>query len=189
MIRRQEVFEGLYGAWRLFIRDRSAVALFDDSISGYWKSFFAAVVVLPVYFLLAWIGPAATEPSRGLVTTVLIHAEFYVIGWVLWPLLTAHAAPAFDRDAQYPLYIVAYNWSAGVQAAFLVLAYAIGTVVSMSDGLRFMADLIVLAVLLLYHMFILRVTLNVQTGPAIAIVIFEFVLSQIVLGVRNSVLM
>ena len=48
MITKQEVFKGLYGAWRLLLGDRGAVALFDDSIMGFWKSFFAAILILPI---------------------------------------------------------------------------------------------------------------------------------------------
>ena len=35
MITKQEIYEGLFGAWRLLLQDRGAVALFDDSVSGF----------------------------------------------------------------------------------------------------------------------------------------------------------
>ena len=57
MITREEAITGLYAAWRLFLRDRRAVALFDDSYAGVVKSFFCAVIVLPGYVLLLAFGP------------------------------------------------------------------------------------------------------------------------------------
>ena len=37
-----EIFYGVFGAWRLFRLDPKAMAYFDNSVEGFWKSFFAA---------------------------------------------------------------------------------------------------------------------------------------------------
>ena len=188
MITRQETFEGLYGAWRLFLRDRSVISLFDDSVGGFWKSFFAAVLILPIYAVLVIFGPIGVPSDRNILSILLIHAEFYVIGWVLWPLIMGHLAPAFDRDEKYVLYVVAFNWSAGIQAAILFIIFLLANLLGVSTALGTLVDLVVLIVLLTYHQFILRATLDVPAGPAFGLVIFEFVLSQIVLAVRNAAL-
>ena len=121
MITRQEAFEGLYGAWRLFVRDQSAAALFDDSPNGFWKSFFCAAIVLPAYVPLVLLGPGAVESTRGVLGTLVIESAAYVIGWVAWPLIMAYVTPIIDRDREYMLYIVAFNWSNAVQISLFLL--------------------------------------------------------------------
>jgi hypothetical protein len=189
MITRQEVFEGLYGAWRLLLTDRGAVALFDDSIAGFWKSFFAAFLVLPAYVLVVTFGPVSFESERNILAVLLIHAEFYIIGWILWPLIMGYATPVFDRGEKFALYVVAFNWSAAVRAGLLLAVFLISAILPLSPALAKLLDLLLLVVLLAYHMFVLRTTLDLPAGPAIGLTIFEFILSQVILGVQRGVLM
>ena len=88
MITKQEVFEGVYGAWRLVLGDRSAMALFDDSVLGFWKSFFAAAIVFPMYALLIIMGVFEFEPSRSVPAMILLNIEFY-IRELLWKYIKA----------------------------------------------------------------------------------------------------
>ena len=98
MISRQEAFEGFYGAWRLFFRDQGAAALFDDSISGCWKSFSCAIFVLPLYIPMVLFGAGSVDSARGPIEIAAIEMVFYVIGWVMWPLMMAYIVPILDRD-------------------------------------------------------------------------------------------
>ena len=52
MISGREVAIGIYGAWRLLHFDRAAVQYFDSTIDSFWKSFYAALVVLPAVIVL-----------------------------------------------------------------------------------------------------------------------------------------
>ena len=47
-----ETLRALYGAYRLARLDAGGMAYFDSSIGGFWRSFFAAVLVVPFYALL-----------------------------------------------------------------------------------------------------------------------------------------
>lgn len=189
MITRQEIFEGLYAAWRLLLWDKGAVALLDDSIAGFWKSFFAAVLVLPVYVLLVVLGPIDFESSRSFLSILIIHIEFYIIGWVLWPLVMHYGSQALDRDQHFILYIVAYNWTGALRAGLLLAIFLLSALLPISPALAKLIDLIILAALLAYHTFVARTTLDIPTGAAIGLTIFEFILSQIVLGVQRGVLL
>ena len=39
------------GALRLAQMDRGGLAFFDRSVAGFWRSFYAAALVLPIYIL------------------------------------------------------------------------------------------------------------------------------------------
>ena len=111
MITKQEIYEGLFGAWRLLLRDRGAVALFDDSVSGFWKSFVGAALIFPIYAALLLLGIAEFESTRSLFAVILLHIEFFIIRAVIWPLAMHYIVQALDRDEKYCLYVVAYNWA------------------------------------------------------------------------------
>ncbi len=82
MITSQEAVRRLYAAWRLLLRDRSAVTLLDDSVEGFWKSFSCAVIILPGYILLvAFAGDGPAEGAHP-VRIVVVEGIGYVIGWV-----------------------------------------------------------------------------------------------------------
>ena len=42
-----EIAYGIYGAWRLARLDVTGMEVFDRTVAGFWKSFFAAVLVAP----------------------------------------------------------------------------------------------------------------------------------------------
>ena len=188
MITAQEAFRGLYGAWRLFLRDRSALALFDDSIEGYWKSFSCAAIVLPGYILLVY--GAGAEPSADIhpIRVVFVEGIGYVIGWVAWPLAAAYIAPLLGRGENYMRYIVAYNWSAGTQIVALLLLLVFQGSGIVSEGAFAGIGLVALLILLFYHGFIVRVALDIRVELAVALVIGEFLLGQMIRTVANALL-
>jgi hypothetical protein len=183
MITKQEVFEGLYGAWRLLLGDRGAVALFDDSIAGFWKSFFAAILILPIYLIMTAMGTIEFDASPSLPATVLIVLEFYIIAWVLWPLIIGHILPVLDQSENFTLYIVAYNWMSAIGTGLFFIAVLVTTLLPIPDG--FSALILVGALLgvLGYHGLIAHTTLNISIGVAIGLTIANFILHEIVQGV------
>ena len=188
MITTQEAFRGLYAAWRLFLRDRSALALFDDSVEGYWKSFACAVIVLPGYILLVY--GAGAEPSADVHPLRIIFVEGigYIIGWVAWPLAAAYIAPLLGRGENYMCYIVAYNWSAGTQIVALLLLLVFQSSGLVSEGAFAGIGLVALLILLFYHGFIVRVALDVAVELVVALVIGEFLLGQMIRTVANALI-
>ena len=189
MITKQEVFEGLYGAWRLVLGDRSAMALFDDSVLGFWKSFFAAAIVSPMYALLIIMGVIEFETSRSVPAMILLNIEFYIIGWVLWPLIIGYIVPALDRDEEYALYIVAYNWANVIGASLFFITITASAMLPISAGFSALLTGVVTIGLLTYHVFIARVALDSPLGGAVGLTICEFVIGQIILIVQQGVLM
>jgi hypothetical protein len=183
MITKQEVFEGLYGAWRLLLGDRGAVVLLDDSTAGFWKSFFAAILVLPIYLVMTAMGAIEFDSSRRLPAIVLIVLEFYVIAWVLWPLIIGHVLPIFDRGDKFRLYIVAYNWMSAVGAGLFFIAVLVTTLLPIPDGFAALTMLGALLGVLAYHVFITHTTLSISIGVAIGLTIADFILHEIVQGV------
>ena len=73
---RQEVASSLYGAWRLACLDESGMGYFNISVEGFWRSFFAAVLLAPVYMLA--IGQSLMTPEGGFsFWSTLVHFITY----------------------------------------------------------------------------------------------------------------
>ena len=111
---RAEVLRSLYGAYRLAFLDQSGMAHFNLSVDGFWRSFFAAVLVAPGFAVLV-------------VQKLVARPEPFDPGWAMLvadpglrpqlgrlPAGRGGADPAARPDAATtsPL-IVALNWARG----------------------------------------------------------------------------
>ena len=188
MITKQEIYEGLFGAWRLLLRDRGAVALFDDSVSGFWKSFVGAALIFPIYAALLLLGIAKFESTRSLFAVILLHIEFFIIRAVIWPLAMHYIVQALDRDEKYCLYVVAYNWANVVMNVIYFVAIIILLASPLSAVARDAIGLVLFIALMIYQTFVTRVTLDIHLGLAIGLVVCEFMLHKVIVGLQYGVM-
>ena len=188
MIKRHEIYEGLYAAWRLLLRDRAAIALFDDSTSGFWKSFVSAAMIFPIYVALLLLGIAEFEASRGIFAVILLHIEFFIIRAVIWPLAMHYVVQALDRDEKYFLYVVAYNWANVVMNIIYFFAIIILLALPLSAVSRDAIGLVIFIALMIYQIFVTRATLNIHLGSAIGLVVCEFMIHKVIVGIQFSVM-
>ncbi len=165
-----EIARAIYGAWRLARLDTAGMNFFDRSIEGFWKSFFAAVLVLPGYGLILLIDVSELELSAGPLRILVVQLLIYVIIWVAFPLVMYAWAQNLGRAAEYPGFIVAYNWAQAVQMVLVLPASVIVAGHFLPDGIVPLVNLAVLLVLLGYEWFIARTALALG-GPAAAGVI------------------
>ena len=76
---KQEIVASLYGAWRLMRLDPTGMTYFNLSSDGFWRSFFAAVMIAPFYVALAYI-KFAGEPEARAALMALDFAS-YCVRW------------------------------------------------------------------------------------------------------------
>ena len=188
MITIPEAFTGLFAAWRLFLRDDRAVALFDGTPEGAVKSFYCALVVLPGYLLVIAYAHTPSAQEIDWFRFVMVEAISYAVSWCAWPLLMFYVARALDRSGAYCLYVTAFNWAAGPQILvwLAVLSLAVSGVVSRE--VLAIVNLGALVVILLYHLFIVRVTLKLTFFVSLGLVVSEAMVSQIVIHARDAML-
>lgn len=189
MITRREVAVSLYAAWRLFRRDPTAIELFDGTPSGVVKSFFCAAVVLPGYGLLLGFSPAMNETNAGVFAFTVVNLSGYVAGWAAWPLAMHYIAPLIKRDDAYCRYITAFNWASGPQMLVVLLLYL--PVILGLAPLPFLAvaNVMALMIVLLYHLFVVRVALRMRPLGAVGLVAAEFFLSHFILSLQYAALL
>ena len=183
-----EVTRALYGAYRLARLDKAGMAYFEISAEGFWKSFFAAVIVAPLYVLFLLLHYQAGDISAPFVRYISVEAISYVITWVLFPLVMAGLTKFLRCEAKFIAYIVAYNWASVWQNAFylpiqiLIAAGVLSAEAGSSIGIA------VLMAVLFYIWFITRTALEVTASTAAAIVVIDLLLTVLVNGFALSMM-
>ena len=177
MLSAREAATSLYGAYRLARFDTRGMTYFEISLAGFWRSFYAAVIVAPVFAVLLVMRYAAGGGDVDGVRFAAVEAIAYVIAWVAFPLVMVTLARLLDREERYLGYIVAYNWASvlqnGLYLPFVMLGVA-GVIPAETAG---PLSLITLSLILVYGWFIAKVALDLGAGSAVALVALDRVLS------------
>lgn len=180
----QETLKGIDSALGLAIVDKQAANGFDVSGRGFWNSFAVIWMVAPTW---AWIivrqpaQIAAYAAERGEPFTMpdpfwflVIESLFYIIAWVLFPMVMMPVCRRMGTASNYIKFIVARNWAGLVMWLALTcpiaLLFAMGAI-----DFNTQQSLALFSFMLqnLYLWYIAKVTLGIGTGMAILIVILD----------------
>ncbi len=178
----REIVYGIYGALRLARLDPGAMSYFERTPAGFWKSFFAAVIVAPGFaIIIAYeLGQVEIVLNAGALRVFLVESLAYVLGWVAFPVLVHQICEATGKRDAYIGYIVAFNWSQVIQMAVLLPAIgliALGAPAGDGGGLL---RLTVWFLILFYEWFITRTALGVTAMGAVGFVVLDFVINRII---------
>lgn len=182
-----ETLRALYGTWRIARGDANGLQYFEFSMDGFWRSFLAAIIVFPAFAFLRWHdlfdAPADFPVARYMVVEVIA----YVIKWVAFPLVMFHIIPMLGRAERYVAFITVYNWASVLQMAVYLVALLLG-ILFPSLGAGGFVMIAVLA-MLVYGVYIAKLTLSVPIPTASAIVMADFLLSMVItsIGIRLAV--
>jgi len=182
----EEATRGIFAAWFMFLRDKRAALLLENTYMAAVKSYWAALIVLPLYMLgttIEFLNPsndirnfAALAAEAGLFNATVAEFCIFVLCWfVAWPLVLDRITPYLeDCDGNFFRYIAAYNWMRVtyvlVGLAFVALHFAGLIPAGAADAVA----LTVLMVLWSYRWFVLRHALGVNGGYAALLVAAEF---------------
>ena len=172
-----EVVRSIYGAWRLAWLDPSGIGYLNLSVEGFWRSFFAAVLVAPGYALLVAQEMLAREEAVSTVWAVLVETLAYVVGWAAFPVAAIFLTRLLGLSRHYVALIVAANWASVIQIGGFLAAIALGFVLPPLGGLVVM---LATGAILFYQWFVIRTTLATTMGIAIAFVLVDLLLTSVI---------
>jgi hypothetical protein len=181
----EEVLRSIYGAYRLAWLDRSGMSHFNLSVDGFWRSFFAAVLVAPGYALLVVqelvARPEAVSPAWAFVVETLA----YGIGWAAFPLVAIVVTQLLGLSRNYAAMIIAANWAAVIQIGAFLAAVALSFVLPPLGGL-----LVTLATgaIMFYQWFVIRTALDTTAGMAVALVLVDLLVNSAINVTAESLL-
>lgn len=168
----EEASRSLSAAWGLLRRDPAAPQAFNATLDGVWRSFFAAVLLLPLH--LAYLAIIGNGEGAG-ATRWIVNFLIYVIGWAAWPLIAFYMTRLMDCGGRLLGYVAAYNWSQLLTGPFLVGLDVLGRV-ALPQGVSAFLVFAGVAAVLFYEYLIARQMLGVAANKAIVLVLTSFLL-------------
>lgn len=175
----RDVVAALYGAVRLARFDAGGLAYFDISVNGFWRSFLAAVLVLPLYTALVAVRYGMADAPGG-VGAIVIDGLAYVINWVAFPVVMLTLSKVVDRERNYLRHIIAYNWATGLQhiVSLPLAILVLGGALPMELGA--FLSLLVLGWVLIFSGYVAHIALDVPPGTAAGLVLVDLLIGLIV---------
>ncbi len=172
---RAEIERALWGTWLLLRQDPRALDLFDLSVEGFWKSFYAAVVALPFYAFLVLHEMMLAPPVRPL-PAVLARLVGYALDWVVFAVAAALLLRMLGLGRRFVPLVVTVNWAAVPQLALMAAAVVASLI--LPDPLDPLLLVAALAAVLFYRWLVMRQALEGLAGIA-----FGFVVVDVILGI------
>jgi hypothetical protein len=183
----RDIAAALYGAYRLARFDVSGHKFFDISNAGFWRSFYAAVLIAPFYFVLLNLRLAEFSDVPA-IRFFALESIAYVIAWVAFPLLMASLVRQIKVDHNYIRFIVAYNWSAVLQnALFLPIEIFAMAGILPTDAANLLG-LMALVTIVIYIWFVTRTALDVTGSMAAGIVGIDLIMSILINTIATGLL-
>ena len=176
----RQVASALYGAWRLMRFDAGGMAWFEVSIAGFWRSFFAAVIVAPGVAILVALNLADRSEPFDAGWAIVVWAVTYAIMWAAFPIVAILITQLLGLGGRYVPLIVAYNWASVPQVLVDLSAALIG---SSGLGPTTFGKLVVLAAFIylrVYQWFVIRTALETAPLTAAAIVLLDFLIGALI---------
>lgn len=178
-----EITKSINGAWRIARMDQNALNYFNISIEGFWRSFLAVLIVVPLYvvFLVLNLGqlsgmelPTGSATSKELYVAIKLAA--HILGWLAFPVVMIPISRLMDLSQSYVPYIIVWNWSNVLVMAVIlpaVLLFPPSAQSGQSAKLILMAAQITV---LFYGYLVARAGLQCKILTAIGVVMLDLLL-------------
>ena len=173
-----EISRSVYGAWRLALLDTGGMTYFDLSIGGFWRSFGAAFVTLPLYIYFVAVTFEGTEAT--MTAFVLVKALAYAVGWIAFPVVMIGLAPLLGLSARYIDFIVVTNWGSVLRSVVFVPINTLAGFGDAATGFGAMLYFVTMAAALAYQWYITRTSLQTNGITASGLVIVDLLLGFLV---------
>lgn len=181
MITARETLYALYGSWRLARMDREAIQYFERTPGGFWRSFWAAALVLPMDAVLRYLQYRDMQVEYDLALSALGFAVYYAMSWLVWPVIVSFLVELMGISDRFIDYIVALNWTS-VPAQALFFAVAVLATAFLPPEIGSVMLLVSVGAILAYRGFVAAATLRCNVFAAGAFALGEFAVGAIVLG-------
>lgn len=126
----QAIVNGVFGAFRLARGDFGGYDNFPNTIQGFWQSFWAAPLTVPIRLILLASTFSLATAELGTGTLIAVETIGFLLDWAIFPLVMIPVARMMNITHRYIPFIIAYNWTK--LPIYLVLSFAM--LIAMGDG-------------------------------------------------------
>jgi len=174
-----DIIRGVWGAWRLARRDTGGMAMFDISPDGAAKSFFAAVLALPLFAVGRAISLGDRWPLLLQPAPLIITVLGFVAAWLVVPAALTWLLPRLGRSQHLAEGVVAYNWATLLIQLAGFIAFLLGVIGLLPGQMGFLVLIVVQLACYVYEGFVLRTALGIELPIVAGLVVFDAVTSQL----------
>ncbi|MCB1831993.1 MAG: hypothetical protein KDH19_00885 [Geminicoccaceae bacterium] len=172
-----EIVRSLVAAFRLVRLQEDGLTHLNLSIDGFWRSFLAAVIVLPgaafVFHVQSLQSGDPAEAGRlGMAGIV------FAITWLKFPLLSLVFVRCFGLTDRYVPLVVASNWVAVCIMAIFVAVVLLSTILPMMIGQTLLLMTFVGA--LYVQWFVLNVTLRAAAVTVLGLFVLDILADELI---------
>ena len=180
----QEIVSSIYGAWRVALMDSNAFSHFNQTIEGFWRSFFAMVLVVPIFAFHTAIGyssrPIEEIQVHDMADVVAIQVLAMLLAWIAFPVAMIWVSRLLRVEHRYVPYIIALNWATVIAIAIMLITTLLHSVEVIPRGLAGSFLVFAIGYVFFYQFLVARGGLQTGTGTAIGVVAFDFALGQLI---------
>ena len=173
---RREIWSALFGAYRLAWLDPAGMGHFNLTFDGFWRSFFAAILVAPAYAILIGLQVAAESEALDLGLLIVTESIGYVIAWSAFPIAAIPLTRLLGLGRNYVALIVALNWTAVPQTALFVGVVLLGAL--LPGGLGNLLVTLTTGAILVYQWFVIRTALQTTGGVALMLLLVDLLITS-----------
>ncbi|MBK19141.1 MAG: hypothetical protein CMM52_09950 [Rhodospirillaceae bacterium] len=173
MIDLREVSRSVFGAWMLARFNPDGLLLFENTVSAFWRSYWAAILALPAFIALVMMFAPEIPVAVGHLSAIIIRTSGYVAGWFLLPFIMFYVCRLIDREEQFCRYIAAYNWARLLQILLLLLVTILSASGVIPKNISPFVTFAAYVFVLIYQGFIVRVALMIPGIGAFGIVVMD----------------
>ncbi len=188
----QDIFRAVYGAWRLAHLDIRGMDHFDLSLTGFWRSFTAALIVAPLHLVLIFL--SRDFPDGDAAWHLVVQGAAYASAWVVFPVVMVAVTRLLQVGERFIPFVVAYNWSTVIVMAVVVPTQLLADW-SLDAGSSDMPAALVafmvmaaMAAILFYQWFVARTALGVNAIQATAVVVLDLVVTMLLENAARAAL-
>jgi hypothetical protein len=183
-----ETLRALYGAWRLARLDKGGMAYFDVSERGFWTSFFAALIVAPLYALFLYLRFASGLENAPVGRFVPIKAIAYALSWIAFPLAMATYTRLVGCWPRYVAFMVAYNWSSVLQNGLYLGVVILATLKVLPTTAANFLGVVAFGLVIAYSWVVARIALRTTGMVATGVVALDFFLGLAINAISDRML-
>ncbi len=176
----RDVVAALYGALRMLRFDAGGLAWFDVSLPGFWRSFFAAVLVAPAFAVLVALQLAARTDPYELGWVIVVSSVAYGIGWLTFPVVAIFITRLLRLSDRYFALIIASNWASIPQMLVFLPAALIDASGILPSAAGALLTVAATFYVIAYQWFVIRTALATDALTASAIVVLQLLIDTFV---------
>ncbi len=171
-----EIWWSFFGCYRLALRDTNALSYFNLSEKGFWTSFSAILLAIPILCIQNTIGYDFSDATVGVLPFLALYIVTMVITWAIYLTAIGIASKFLKVTDQFGVFVIVYNWAQlalmTVWLPFFIISFRL-----MGAGMTSIFGLLFVGVTYVFLWTILKTTLGIPGPVAAGLALLEFILS------------